>query len=138
MSFVVSRIVDTNGTNGACCACSDHYHHLIPELERVRMHNQIMKEKRISQVKHAVGRYLRGQNHKARRKWLWRHFIDGNAKWIGHKVCIGRLTRSSDKLLSKLKRDKLLTVKGRAVPARRVLASDKLLEELKARAGAGH
>lgn len=48
------------------------------------------------------------------------------------------MTRFSDKLLSNLRRDKISSVEGRIVPARRVLASDELLGELKDPAGVDH
>lgn len=50
LCFVAPCFLDVGDTNGACLARGDHYRHLLLELDRVRMLNQITREIRQSQL----------------------------------------------------------------------------------------
>lgn len=62
---------------------------------------------------------------------MLRHYIDGNAKWIGHRRYIDKVSMISVNLLSKLRQDKLSAVEERNVSVYLLVAANKLLSKLK-------
>lgn len=89
-----------------------------------------MRRLRISQIKNNLVARSPRRNHKQRRIWIGNHCIDIIGKWVGHRQCISRITKTSDTMLSKLHKEKNDSFFPRILLARMVMASGNLLKQM--------
>jgi len=115
----------------ACADCSEWFAPLLGELDRIRKHDPSIARVRKYQLKNRPSFRSLGQNHKARRQWLWTHALDSYGNYKGHRRCISQLTRTDVKTLTTLKATyKKCMHMNRAYPARVVLKDNELLNQL--------
>eukprot|EP00171_Calliarthron_tuberculosum_P023193 IDg23193t1 len=126
-----SSIDDNQGIRRSCSSCSQYYAPLLDELSEVRMHGPAMRQVRANHVKNNERISSIGQNHNARRQWLWTYALDSHGYWIGHASCISKLTQTDKNTLSNLRNVyRTERCKYRKYPAKNVLENDSLLRLL--------